>query len=50
IKDSLERFVPVLEAARQHQVRVRGYISCVLGCPYDGDVDPRQVAWVAREL
>ncbi|OKO08214.1 hydroxymethylglutaryl-CoA lyase [Pseudomonas aeruginosa] len=50
IRDSLERFVPVLEAARQHQVRVRGYISCVLGCPYDGDVDPRQVAWVAREL
>ncbi|PTC36640.1 Hydroxymethylglutaryl-CoA lyase [Pseudomonas paraeruginosa] len=50
IKDSLERFVPVLEAAHQHQVRVRGYISCVLGCPYDGDVDPRQVAWVAREL
>ncbi|MBU0807545.1 MAG: hydroxymethylglutaryl-CoA lyase [Gammaproteobacteria bacterium] len=50
IAESLERFVPLMEAARQHDVRVRGYVSCVLGCPYDGHVPPEQVAMVAREL
>ena len=50
IKESLERFVPVMEAARQHGVRVRGYVSCVLGCPYQGEVDAEQVAAVAAEL
>ncbi|HCE6869981.1 TPA: hydroxymethylglutaryl-CoA lyase [Pseudomonas aeruginosa] len=50
IADSLERFVPLLEAAKAANVRVRGYVSCVLGCPYDGEVDAAQVASVAREL
>jgi hydroxymethylglutaryl-CoA lyase len=50
IAESLERFAPLVEAARQHDVRVRGYVSCVLGCPYDGHVPPEQVALVAREL
>ena len=50
IAESLERFVPLLAAAKQHGVRVRGYVSCVLGCPYDGSVPPEQVASVAREL
>ncbi|MFV3308731.1 hydroxymethylglutaryl-CoA lyase [Pseudomonas sp. NY15181] len=50
IKESLERFVPVMEAARHHGVRVRGYVSCVLGCPYQGEVDAAQVAAVAAEL
>lgn len=50
IKESLERFVPVMEAAHQHGVRVRGYVSCVLGCPYQGEVDAAQVAAVAAEL
>jgi hydroxymethylglutaryl-CoA lyase len=50
ISESLERFVPLMEAAKQHDVRVRGYVSCVLGCPYDGSVPPEQVASVAREL
>lgn len=50
ISESLERFVPVMDAAKQHGVRVRGYVSCVLGCPYDGFVPPEQVANVAREL
>ena len=50
ISESLERFVPLMEAAKQHDVRVRGYVSCVLGCPYDGHVPPEQVAMVAREL
>jgi hydroxymethylglutaryl-CoA lyase len=50
IKDSLERFVPLMEAAKAHGIRVRGYVSCVLGCPYEGEVAPEQVASVAREL
>jgi hydroxymethylglutaryl-CoA lyase len=50
ISESLERFVPLMAAAKQHDVRVRGYVSCVLGCPYDGDVPAEQVALVAREL
>ena len=50
ISDSLQRFVPIMEAARLHGVRVRGYVSCVLGCPYEGQVDAAQVAAVAREL
>ncbi|MFJ2549628.1 hydroxymethylglutaryl-CoA lyase [Pseudomonas sp. NPDC087612] len=50
ISDSLQRFVPIIEAARQHGVRVRGYVSCVLGCPYEGTVSAEQVAPVAREL
>ena len=49
IAESLERFVPLMEAAKA-KVRVRGYVSCVLGCPYDGEIDPAQVASVAREL
>ncbi|CAM4056593.1 hydroxymethylglutaryl-CoA lyase [Pseudomonas wadenswilerensis] len=50
ISDSLQRFVPIMEAARQHGVRVRGYVSCVLGCPYEGMISAEQVAPVAREL
>ncbi|PSS51583.1 hydroxymethylglutaryl-CoA lyase [Pseudomonas sp. BBP2017] len=50
ISDSLQRFVPIMEAARQHGVRVRGYVSCVLGCPYEGTISAEQVAPVAREL
>ncbi len=50
IAESLQRFVPIMDAARQHGVRVRGYVSCVLGCPYEGNVDAAQVAAVAREL
>lgn len=48
--ESLQRFVPLMEAAKAANVRVRGYVSCVLGCPYDGEVAPEQVASVAREL
>lgn len=50
ITESLERFVPVMEAARASDIRVRGYVSCVLGCPYDGTIAPEQVASVAAEL
>jgi len=50
IAESLERARPVFEAAREAGVRVRGYISVVLGCPYEGDVDPAAVAEVAAAL
>ncbi|TRO22118.1 hydroxymethylglutaryl-CoA lyase [Ectopseudomonas mendocina] len=50
IAESLQRFVPLMEAAKAANVRVRGYVSCVLGCPYDGDIAPEQVASVASEL
>lgn len=50
IKESLDRFAPVMEMARQHNIRVRGYVSCVIGCPYEGDIHPEQVAAVAADL
>ena len=50
IAESLERFRPVIEAAKQHGLRVRGYVSCVLGCPYEGEVKPDAVAGVAAQL
>ncbi|QLG92577.1 hydroxymethylglutaryl-CoA lyase [Pseudomonas yamanorum] len=50
ISESLERFAPIMAAAKQHGISVRGYVSCVLGCPYEGQIAPEQVAAVAREL
>jgi isopropylmalate/homocitrate/citramalate synthase len=50
IAESLGRFVPVAEAARAKGIRVRGYISCVVGCPYEGEVKPAAVAEVAKRL
>jgi len=50
IAESLDRFAPVVEAARKHGIPVRGYVSTVMGCPYEGDIEPRQVASVAKAL
>jgi hydroxymethylglutaryl-CoA lyase len=50
IAESLARFAPVAEAAKKDRVRVRGYISCVLGCPYEGEIGLDAVANVAAEL
>lgn len=50
ISESLARFVPIIQAARQNGIRVRGYVSRVLGCPYHGRVLPEQVMAVTREL
>ena len=50
IAESLERFRPVAEAALARGVRVRGYVSCVLGCPYEGEIAPAAVARVAVAL
>ena len=50
IAESLERFAPVLERARADDVKVRGYVSTVLGCPYQGEVPLAEVVRVARAL
>ncbi len=50
IAESLERFRPVIEAAKADGVRVRGYVSCVLGCPYEGDVPLTSVVRVSKTL
>ena len=50
IAESVERFRPVVEAARAHGIYVRGAISCAVGCPYEGDVAPERVEMVARLL
>ena len=50
IAESLDRFAPVITAALQRNIKVRGYVSCVLGCPYQGDVAPEAVAQLAQRL
>lgn len=50
VAESIERFMPVVERAKADGIKVRGYVSCVLGCPYDGDVKPAAVASVSRKL
>jgi len=50
IEESLTRIAAIMHAARDVDVRVRGYVSCVLGCPYEGDIDPARVAAVSRRM
>tara|TARA_R110001592_G_scaffold321037_1_gene599406 strand:+ start:147086 stop:148018 length:933 start_codon:yes stop_codon:yes gene_type:complete len=50
IDESLNRFTPIMDAAKSTGLPVRGYISCVVGCPYEGEVDPNRVAEVALRL
>jgi hydroxymethylglutaryl-CoA lyase len=50
VAESIERFKPVIERAKADGIRVRGYVSCVLGCPYDGDVAPKAVVDVSKLL
>ncbi|KAI8764514.1 hydroxymethylglutaryl-CoA lyase, mitochondrial [Biomphalaria glabrata] len=50
IQESVERFQEVTKAAKEAKIPVRGYVSCVLGCPYEGNVKPEKVAEVAKML
>ncbi|HYN13087.1 MAG TPA: hydroxymethylglutaryl-CoA lyase [Burkholderiales bacterium] len=50
IAESLDRFKPLLKTALTSGIKVRGYVSCVLGCPYEGEVKPQRVAEVAQAL
>ena len=50
IAESLERFRPILENSIKNKIKVRGYVSCVVACPYEGDIRPEKVAEVAGAL
>ena len=50
IDESIERFAPVAAAAKAQGIKVRGVISCSVGCPYEGEIDPSQVAYVTKRL
>ena len=50
IAESIDRFTPIMAAASAANIPVRGYVSCVVGCPYEGDINPEKVADVARRL
>lgn len=50
IDESIERFIPVLEQAKKDGVKVRGYVSTVLGCPYQGDVPVADVVRISKKL
>ncbi len=50
IAESLTRFEPIMTAAKAANIPVRGYVSCVVGCPYEGEISPEQVANVAEKL
>ena len=50
IEQSIERFSEVIELATQHGIAVRGYVSCVLGCPYEGAIDQVVVTQIAKQL
>jgi len=50
IDESIDRFIPILEKAKDLEIPVRGYVSCVLGCPFQGDVDISKVVQVSKKL
>lgn len=50
IAESIQRFDPIFEQAKQLNIPVRGYVSCVLGCPYEGDINPKKVIDVSQLL
>jgi len=50
IDESIERFSEVMAFAQANNIRVRGYVSCVLGCPYEGEIDPQAVLKVSQKL
>lgn len=50
ISESIKRFIPVVKLALQEKIEIRAYISCVLGCPYEGSIAPKSVTVVAQQL
>lgn len=50
IDESIQRFAPIFEQAKAKGIKVRGYVSCVLGCPYEGEISPDKVSEVASKL
>ena len=50
IEQSLKRYADVTEGAKRRGLKMRGYVSCVMGCPYEGKIDPNLVNRVAKTL
>ncbi len=50
IDESFEKFADILKTAKEHDIKVRGYVSCVVDCPYEGAIDPKQVSKVVTRL
>ena len=50
IAESFERFSEVIKMAQDNQIKIRGYVSCVMGCPYDGEISPKIVDYVTNKL
>lgn len=50
IAETIERFLPITKQAKDDGIPVRGYVSCVTDCPYDGETSPDKVAWMAEQL
>lgn len=50
IAESFERFKDVVQIAKERDIKIRGYVSCVMGCPYDGEIDPKIVNDVTKRL
>jgi len=50
VAESIQRFIPVLERAKADGIKVRGYVSCILGCPFDGEIKPSAVVAVTKKL
>ena len=50
IDESFEKFADILTAAKAHDIKVRGYVSCIVDCPYEGAIDPKQVSQVVTRL
>ena len=50
IDESFEKFKEVVNLAHDHHIKIRGYVSCVMGCPYEGDIDPKIVDSVTNRL
>lgn len=50
IEESFEKFSEVIKTAQENDIKIRGYVSCVMGCPYDGEIDPKVVDEVTNKL
>ena len=50
IAESIERFIPVVRIAKEQKLHIRAYVSCALGCPYEGEITPAQVTDVTQQL
>lgn len=46
----MQRFEEVIHIAKKENIKVRGYVSCVMGCPYEGEIDPAKVNMVSQKL